>query len=63
MTTEHVEAISRVSVTLTKSSTKDGGEGHSIFVGEGADEIEAVRMLAIALRLRQELLATLKGGD
>lgn len=52
---------SRVSVTFKRSSTKDGGEGFDIYVGEDADKAEADRVMLIALELRQQALAAIAG--
>ena len=46
----------RISVHWTKAATKDGNEGWSIRVTEGADEAEASRLMALAHSLREEAL-------
>ena len=60
MTNEANEPRAKVGVWFKKSSTKDGGEGYEIWVGEGAEEGEATRVMALAQRLRNEAVATLK---
>ena len=59
MTSEHVDPIQRVSVTFKRSSTKDGGEGYDIFVGEGASTTEAKRVMGLAIMLRIQALAAI----
>ena len=46
----------RVSVTFKRSSTKDQGDGFDLYVGEGADEAEADRVMALAIKLRTAAL-------
>ncbi len=59
MSEEYEAPRSRVSVTFKRSSTKDGGEGFDLYVGEGASEAEADRVMALALKLRSEALRRL----
>ena len=61
MTEYTSETTSRVGVTFKRSSTKYGGEGYDIYVGEQADEVEAARVMDLALRLRATALEALKG--
>lgn len=58
---EELAERSKVSVTFTRSSTKDGGQGYTIHVEEGASEDEAARVFGIANSLRDNALAVLSG--
>ena len=51
------QPVSRVTVDFHSSSTKDGREAYRISVSEGASQVEADRVLAIALNLRAQAKA------
>ena len=55
-----LEAAPRVKIGFHKSSTKDGGEGYSVEVLEGADPEEAQRVYDMAAGLREQAIAALK---
>ena len=57
---EDIDLSPKVTVQFTKSSSKDGGEGYSIRVGEGADPMEASHVMEMALRLREIALEALR---
>lgn len=62
MTNEtEIDISPKTVVQFTRSSTKDAGEGFSVRVTEGANTAEAARVMALALQLRQQALAALKG--
>lgn len=50
----------RVTVSFHSSSAKDGREAYNIQVLEGATEEEAVRVMALAKKLRGEAIAALQ---
>jgi hypothetical protein len=52
-----------VGVTFTKSSTKDGGAGYTIYVNEGVEGEEAGRVMKIALELRDEAEEVVRSHD
>ena len=52
MTNETELSTPKVSVTFTRSSTKDGGQGYTIRVDEGATEDECTRVFDLANVLR-----------
>ena len=56
----HEEPRSRIDVSFKKSSSDKGTEGFDVYVGEGADEAEADRLMALALALRDKALEALK---
>ena len=61
MTQEDIDLSPKVQVQFTKSSSKDGGEGYTIRVAEGADEVEARRVMELARRMRRDAEDEIKG--
>ena len=57
---ETQSVASRIKVSFKKSSSDRGQEGFDIEVLEGATEAEAERVMAIAQKLRQEAIYSLK---
>ena len=61
MTNDAELSTPKVSITFSRSSTKDGGQGYTIRVDEGADEGECTRVFDLANVLRIAALKEITG--
>lgn len=63
MTNENEVHIPRVSVTFTRSSTKDGGRGYTIQVQEGVSVDEVKRVFDMAKAAQEDAEQVIRDGD
>lgn len=53
----------RVSVSFSRSNSKDGGRGFNITVAEGVEETEALRIMALARQLNGIAVEEVTNGE